>query len=254
MIRIETLKAIRSRVPLFTVLGYMMLPLAAAFFIFILKDPVFAQKMGLISTKAHLQGNTADWPTYLSIFAQGIAAGGTVLSCVISSWVFGREFSDGTLKDMLAVPTPRLSILLAKFVLVAVWYVILSIAVVVFGLALGVAIGLPGVTNDLLLGSGIRLLITQGLVILVVTPFAFFASAGRGYLPPIGVMILVLALTNVVVVAGWGAYFPWAVPMLYSDAVKAATLEPASYWIVVLTGLAGIAATYAWWQTADQSR
>jgi ABC-2 type transport system permease protein len=58
----------------------------------------------------------------------------------------------------------------------------------------------------------------------------------------------------VVIVAGWGAYFPWAVPVLYSDAAKAATLEPASYWVVVATGLVGIAGTYAWWQTADQNR
>ena len=38
MFHIETLRAIRSNVPLFTCLGYMMLPLAACFFIFVLGE------------------------------------------------------------------------------------------------------------------------------------------------------------------------------------------------------------------------
>jgi len=255
MIRVETLKAARSRVPLFTGLGYMLLPVAAGFFMFVLKDPVFAQKVGLISTKAHLAGNTADWPTYLSIFTQGIATGGLVLSGVISSWVFGREFSDHTLKDLLAVPMSRLAILLSKFFVVAAWYLILSVSVTVVGLMLGSLIGLPGGSSALIIQGGVKLVITACLVMLVVTPIAFFASIGRGYLPPIGALILILFLANVVAVAGWGAYFPWAVPALYSgSAGSAATLEPASYWIVALTGLAGIGVTYAWWQTADQNR
>lgn len=255
MIRIEVLKALRSRVPLFTGLGFMMLPLAAAFFMFVLKDPVFAQKLGLISTKAHLAGNTADWPTYLSIFTQGIATGGMVLSAIISSWVFGREFSDGTLKDMLAVPMPRLAILLAKFSVVAAWYLLLSITITVVGLVIGSALNLPGGSNELLLQGGVKLVITAALTMLIITPIAFFASIGRGYLPPIGVLILLLFLANVVAVAGWGAYFPWSIPALYSGAAGDTTaLEPASYWIVIITGLIGIAGTYAWWQTADQNR
>jgi hypothetical protein len=34
----------------------------------------------------------------------------------------------------------------------------------------------------------------------------------------------------------------------------AGQLEPAGYWIVLLTGLAGILGTYLWWKYADQSR
>lgn len=255
MIRIETLKALRSRVPMFTALGFMMLPLAAAFFMFVLKDPEFARKVGLISAKAHLAGNTADWPTYLSIFTQGLATGGMVLSAIISSWVFGREFSDRTVKDMLAVPMPRMAILLAKFIVVAAWYLIMAVVVTTAGMGMGLLLGLPGGSETLIFTSTAKLLITAVLVMAVVTPIAFFASIGRGYLPPIGVLILLLFLGNVVAVAGWGAYFPWAVPALYSGASgDANALEPASFWIVAVTGLAGIAGTYAWWQRADQSK
>ena len=36
-----------------------------------------------------------------------IAAGGFILFVLIISWVFGREFADHTVKDLLAVPVHR---------------------------------------------------------------------------------------------------------------------------------------------------
>jgi ABC-2 type transport system permease protein len=87
------------------------------------------------------------------------------------------------------------------------------------------------------------------------TPVAFFASIGRGYLLPIGMTILFVLLANVLSVAGWGNYFPWAIPAIYAGAGDSAlTVEPASYVIVVMTGLTGVALTYLWWQRADQTQ
>ena len=94
--------------------------------------------------------------------------------------------------------------------------------------------------------------ITACLAIAVVLPFALFASVGRGYLLPIGVAILTLMMANLVAVAGWGEYFPWAVPGLYAQGKS--PLTPISYWIVFLTGLAGMIGTYLWWKYADQNR
>ena len=87
---------------------------------------------------------------------------------------------------------------------------------------------------------------------MVVLPFALFASAGRGYLLPIGMAVLTLMLANFVAIAGWGEFFPWAVPGVYAQGKD--ILQPISFWIVILTGLAGMYATYLWWKYADQSR
>jgi len=94
--------------------------------------------------------------------------------------------------------------------------------------------------------------ITAGLTIAVVIPFAFLASVGRGYLLPVGVAILALMMANVVGLAGWGELFPWAVPGLFAQAKG--TLTPISFWIVFLTGLVGMLVTYLWWKFADQNR
>ena len=74
MIWAELRKAIRSRMPLWTALGSLFMPLGIAFLIFVSKNPEISKKLGLISAKADLIAYAAtDWPTYLGMFGQLIA-------------------------------------------------------------------------------------------------------------------------------------------------------------------------------------
>jgi ABC-2 type transport system permease protein len=251
MIWIELRKAIRSRIPLWTALGSLFMPLGIAFLIFVARNPEISKKLGLVSAKADLIAYSAtDWTAYLGLSGMVIAAGGFFFFVLSISWIFGREFADGTLKDMLAVPVQRSSILLAKFIVTAVWSAAIALEMSIFGLVTGAIIRLPGGSPEVILQGAALLLTTACLVIMVVMPFAFFASVGRGYLLPLSVAILLVMMANVVALAGWGEYFPWGVPGLYAQGYS---LPPISYWIVCLTGLAGMAATYFWWKYADQS-
>jgi ABC-2 type transport system permease protein len=249
---IELRKAIRSRMPLFTALGSLFMPLGIAFLIFVAKNPELSQKLGLVSAKANLMAYSAtDWSTYLGLSGMIIAAGGFIFFVLIISWVFGREFADGTLKDMLAVPVQRSSIVLAKFIIVALWSGILTLLMLVVSFIMGALINLPQGSISVFLQGTTLVVITACLAIALVFPFAFFASIGRGYLLPVGVAILTLIMANVVALAGWGEYFPWAIPGLYAQAKS--PLPSVSYLIVFLTGLAGMVVTYLWWKYADQS-
>ncbi len=253
---IELRKATRSRVPLFTALGFLAVALGIAFLMFIYKYPTFARNIGLISAKANIAVGTADWPYYLGLLAQVIAAVGILLFSLIESWVFGREFVDGTLKDLLAVPVSRATILLAKFIVVAIWSLGLTVMLSIVSFLLGAAIGLTQGTTEVFLSGSATIAITACLVIVVEFPVAFFASVGRGYLLPIGFTLLMLVFGNVIFIAGWGSYFPWSVPALYAGYTgsKGTHLEPVSYLIVIITGLAGMVGTYLWWKFADQNR
>src|SRR3972149_7284406 len=187
MIWIELRKAFRSRMPLWTALGSLFMPLGVASLIFLAKNPELSRKLGLISAKADLTAYYAtNWPSYLVLFAEIIAAGGFFFFLLAISWVFGREFADGTLTDMLAVPVQRSSILLAKFTVVAVWSVLLTLVILIVGLVMGAIIKLPGGSISVFSQGSALVVITASLTIAVVVPFALFASVGRGYLLPIG--------------------------------------------------------------------
>ena len=253
MLWIELRKVLRSKIPLFTVLASLVMPLGIAFLIYLAKNPAISEKLGLLSAKGNLISYSAtNWQSYFGLTGETIAAGGFFLFTFAISWVFGREFVDGTLKDMLAVPVSRLTILLAKFIVVILWSIVLALIMLVFSLVMGAIINLPQFSLSII-GTGILMMVAAAcLAILTVLPFALFASIGRGYLLPIGIAVLALILANLVMVLGLGSYFPWAIPLLYSQGKTA--MAPVSFVIVALTGLAGIALTYLWWKLADQNR
>jgi ABC-2 type transport system permease protein len=245
---VELLKARRSSVTLFTALGAALLPLVGGFFMIVLKDPELAQRVGLISAKARILAGAADWPTYLELLAQGLAVGGIILFGFIGSWVFGREYADRTAKDLLALPTPRTAIVAAKFVVIALWSAVLVLLVLFLGFGVGALIGLAQAASPLLLQGAINIVIAAVLTLALVTPVAFFASAGHGYLAPLGFVFLMLLLAQVVAVAGWGEYFPWSIPALFAQGEP---LSAISYVIVAATCAVGVAVTIAWWELAD---
>jgi ABC-2 type transport system permease protein len=241
--------------PLLTLLAFSLAPLAGGFFMFVLKDPDLAQRMGMISAKAQITAGSADWPTYLGLLAQAMAVGGGILFAFVGSWVFGREYSDHTVNDLLALPTPRAAVVLAKFVVIALWSAALSAAIYLLGLGVGMAVALPPAPTATLWQGTQIILATAGLTMALSTPIAFFASAGHGYLAPMGFAILTVILAQVIAAAGWGEYFPWAVPALYSGIAGPlyADLGLASFMLVILTSLAGLLATFVWWEWADQT-
>jgi len=254
-LRCELLKAWRAKVPALTALGFSLAPIMGGLFMFILKDPGRARAMGLIGAKAQITAGTADWPTYFGVIAQAVAVGGSMLFALSTAWVFGREFAERTVKLTIALPTSRAAVVTAKFVVVAAWSI--ALAAWVFGLSLGIGwlVGLPGWSMDAAFSASGNVAATAGLTIALLTPIAFIASAGRGYLAPVGFAILMVFLAQILAATGWGGWFPWSVAPLFAGIAgpRGAQLGIHSYVIVGVTSMLGFLATLAWWRFADQT-
>jgi len=252
----ETLKARRSRVALMSIIVFSLFPIVDGLLMYTLKDPERARAMGLISLKAQLTAGVADWPTFFQVLLMGTAIGGAILFAFITAWVFGREFSDHMAKELLALPTPRGVIVAAKFVLVAIWFIILSLEIFLIGHVVGNAADIPGWSAGLEWTSFWSLLLITLLTFMLIPFVALFASVGRGYLPPLLWAFLTLAMAQIASVLGWADWFPWAVPGLLSSLVgpQVESIEMHSYMMVLLVFIAGITATFLWWQRADQAR
>jgi ABC-2 type transport system permease protein len=109
-----------------------------------------------------------------------------VLFGFITSWVFGREYSDHTAKDLLALPVSRSSIVSAKFMMIAIWCVFLTFVIFAFEILAGVAVQMPGLTHELFFSQRPCIHRRVFTHIITVHSGSFFASLGRGYLAPIG--------------------------------------------------------------------
>ena len=190
---VETLKARRSKLPFFTTAGFLLLPLVSGLFMIILKDPERAKELGIISVKAQLVGGVADWSSHFGMLKMGTGIAGLILFAIITAWIFGREFSDHTAKELLALPTPRGIIVGAKFILTALWIMGLTLLIFVVALGVGAVVDIPSWSLALAwtsFGSTLLIAFLTGMLMPVV---ALLASAGRGYLPPLGWAFLTMA-------------------------------------------------------------
>jgi ABC-2 type transport system permease protein len=250
----EALKARRTRLPLLTLAGLSLAPLMGALFMKILLDPAWAARFGTLTTKAQFSAARGDWPTYWGLLTQALAVGGFIIFSLMVTWLFGREYSDHTAKDLLALPTPRAALVTAKLLLATCWCAILALWIYLLGLALGAVLRLPGWTTVAWLHALAVYAATATLTIALTLPLAWAASAGRGYLPAIGVTVLLFFLAQVLSVLGLGPWFPWAAPALLSGAAgrEAQQLGVGTYLLVVAVVAGGITGVIAWWRAADQ--
>lgn len=144
----ELLKVRRSRVPWVTFVAFTVAGFVGGFFMFILQNPDRARSLGLLGAKAQLAGGTADWAGCFALTAQIAAVGGLLVFGPVVIWLFGREFSDRTAKDLLALPTSRGAVVVAKLLVALGWCLLLAAQLVVISLLFGAGLGLPGWSAD----------------------------------------------------------------------------------------------------------
>ena len=172
-----------------------------------------------------------------------------LLLSFIVAYVFGREYAEGTAKNLLALPVGRQLFVLAKFVVAAAWWLVLVVAVLVEAFVIGAALGLP----ELLRGPGrrrrARRAAGRGRSRTCSCRWSRGSpSLGRGYMAPLGFALAMLALGNVFAKTGWAPWFPWSiVPLLIGMVGPTGTDAAAgSFVVLALTFVAGVAATI--WQ------
>jgi len=249
----EYMKIRRSKILWITILLFAFIPFMMGLMIYIIRNPEISAKLGLMATKATLFGN-ANWPFFFGILNQCIATIGLIGFGFVTAWVYGREHTERTMKDILALPISRSYIVLAKFTIVFIWCILLTLVLYVAGMITGWAIGMAGWSRQILFDSTYKYFAIAFMTLLLCTPVAFFAGYGRGLITPIGFVIVTMIITQFVALAGMGAFFPWAIPGLFiaPKGIAGMQLYASSYIILVLTSIVGYLATIYWWLHADQ--
>ena len=254
VLQTEILKVKKAKIFWITIIFFSFITIIISLMMFILKNPELASNMGLLGAKAQIIGE-ANWESYFKILAQIIALGGLIGFGFITTWIFGREFSDKTIDDLLSLPISRTKIVTIKFIIMFVWNLLLILLVLLIGILGGVIVGLEELTKNIMF-SGIQLfLITSGLTILLSTFVAFFASYGRGYLLPLGYVISTMVLSQIAAALGHGAYLPWSIPALFSGAAGPEQVQMSwfSYLLVIVFSVLGYIFTVQWWNKADHN-
>lgn len=134
---------------------------------------------------------------------------------VVLAWMFGREFTDGTVAGLLALPVSRTQIALGKLVVYGIWATGVSLAIAAAMLFLGLVLGygLPSSDSWAALGQVCVLgLVTAGLAV----PIAWVATLSRSLLAAVGCTVGLAVVAEVGAIAGAGGWMPFAAPALWA--------------------------------------
>lgn len=251
----EFLKNKHSRIRWLTFVAFSLAPIFGSLFMILMKDSGYEGLPGAFKSKAIMFSLEANWASFLSILSQAVGIGGVLIFGFVISWLFGREYADGTVKDLLALPISRAKILNAKFIYYIIWCFALVLSNLILGLTIGFLLQLEGWNITIFINSCQIYFVTTVLIIFANIPIAFFALWGKGYLTPLGIVALLLVFAQIIGAIGLGNYFPWSVPGIYSGSggedLKM-QLNTVSFISPVITGIIGYIASIMWWRYSDQ--
>lgn len=195
-----------------------------------------------------------DWTAYLhNVVFMFATVFGLIGFGVLTSWTFGREYTDRTFKDLLALPISRGKIVAAKSVSAMLWSLIIAVITYEFAVLMGLITGIPGFSIDVVRHYLFQMLIVSGMHLLLCGPVIFLANVSRGYLMPIAYAFTTLMIALITGPTSLGAYLPWSVPALQLAGGDSAVLPLSnwSYFIPFIVGIIGLAGTWVWWYKAD---
>jgi ABC-2 type transport system permease protein len=168
--------------------------------------------------------------------------GGLIMCSIIVSYVFGREYVEGTAKNLLALPTPRSYFVFAKLIVSAVWFALLTLWMIAESYLVGTVLGLTGFTSAQFLTAAAKLLLLALLSMCCSVFIAWVAVESRGYFAPLGFSIVTMLLASVFGRTGWAPWVPWSIVGLASGAAGPDTgLTAGSYVVIAVTFLIGTA-------------
>lgn len=203
---------------------------------------------GAFAQKAAVMVTARDWNSLFMIAGQVAAVGGLITFGVVSSWIYGREFTDGTIFGLYALPVSRSTIAVAKLIVLLGWAVTIGPALTAFLLLAGWGLGLDASAASVTALSA-RLVLTTVLTALLALPCAVVATSTRGYLAGIGAVIATVVIAQVAATAGLGAWFPFAAPGVWATS-PSPTVDFAlavQLLLVIPVGvLAALLTTHAW--------
>jgi ABC-2 type transport system permease protein len=257
VIRTEFSKLRRSKVTWMTFAVYVFIVVMAAFFMWVIMNPAAAQSVGLLGKKAELtlSGQPTDWPNFLTLIVEMGGLGGAMVFSLITAYAFGREYVEGTAKNMLAMPIARSRFVFAKIIVCAVWFGALTLWLIAEAWLAGTILGIGGFTTALFLSAVKRILVLALMSLSTAVVVAWIAVQTRGYFAPLGFAIFTIVLSSVFGHTGWGPWVPWSIIGLYSGAAgPGATLGWGSYVVIAATFLVGTGLTVRHEVAADNGQ
>jgi hypothetical protein len=237
----EIMKLKRSNMPLWTALVVLAAPMFTATPIVLYGDDVSA----------------VGWATFMSSSPKFMASWyGTLLFGLVAAFLFGREYVEGTAKEMLTLPVRREYFFAAKMVVLALWVIGLVVLSTAVQAGVAAALGVHSASWAAVMDSFVVSFEVALLIYAALPWVALLAMVGRGYMAPMVYSSVAAALGLGLAEAGWTRWVPWSMPMSVAGmalfpSVPMPGLVGGSWALMVLVFVTGSAAVVLYMDRVD---
>ena len=192
--------------------------------------------------KAASMVTSPGWDGYTALGATSVSATTLLAVGVVMSWSVGREFTDGTMVGLFAVPPTLRSIAAAKMVATLSWAALLGLGEATMLTTAGLMLGLgpAGAAGCFAVLALIAVLLSASVL-----PVMWAATRWRGYLAGIGFTLAILVITNLAAGFGLGSCIPWSIPIVW--AARRTEVGTPLLAVPVMTAAIGAWITYRSW-------
>lgn len=235
LLQCEYIKLKRSRFLLIGALGTLIVP----FFVISKAVAEYLSNPGIAMSLFSLYESTLMF--LMLLFAPMILT-------ISGTWMISREYTDGTLKNILVVPVSKTAFLVGKLLFFSIYtfaFMLVSwLEILVLALLCSFFIQVTELTILSFLFFLMKMLLGGILLCATQTPFLYLAIKTKGFAAPL-TAIAVTSLVNVVLSnSGIAGFFPWSASYLlvFGRFSGAGCLEEISVSIILIMCLSGIIA------------
>jgi bacitracin transport system permease protein len=171
---------------------------------------------------------------------------------VVTTYLISREYVEDTLKSILTIPVSRTHFLLSKFMLLFIWFMILTFTAWGLTFGFGVIGQMQGISTAVVLESLKQYAIGGSLLFLLSTPVVFVTLLFKNYVPTI-IFTAVLTMINLMIINNeYKALYPWSAVLLIAENQFVPEYPPIySFISIFVTAIAGFAATILYFKKVD---
>ena len=175
----------------------------------------------------------------------------------ITAYLFSREYTENTLKNILPIPVSRTKLLFSKFCALFLWIVMLTIATWLGILFLSglyhIVFVLEGYNFYVAVGWFPKFLLGCLFMFLTLTPFAYIAAKTKGFVAPVVVSAVVVMGSAALSNQELGALYPWTATFFFINGRIESTGYPLilSAVIIIMVSVIGFIMTFRHFKMED---
>lgn len=152
--------------------------------------------------------------TYSAMFSEtnmyALMLFGLLVYTVIAAYIFSREYSENTLKTVLTVPVSKTSFIIAKFLMLIIWILVLTVETWALTLLFAVIGGADKFSFAIIFKYLREFLIGGFLLYLTISPFVALTVWCKNIVTPI-IAATTVAMINIAIWnESFSALFPWS--------------------------------------------